>query len=60
MNLNETINNILPSDLKAKLKSAFMQFGAEPEVAKAEEPIKMAEIKYKFPKAMGACADKLF
>jgi len=45
MNLNETINNILPSDLKAKLKSAFMQFGAEPEVAKAEEPIKMAEIK---------------
>jgi len=45
MNLNETINNILPSELKAKLKSAFMQFGAEPEVAKAEEPIKMAEIK---------------
>jgi hypothetical protein len=45
MNLNETINNILPTELKAKLKSAFMQFGAEPEVAKAEEPIKMAEIK---------------
>jgi hypothetical protein len=45
MNLNETINNILPSDLKAKLKSAFMQFGAEPVAVAQEEPIKMAEIK---------------
>lgn len=48
MNLNETINNILPSDLKAKLKSAFMQFAETPmvaEVAKEQEPIKMAEIK---------------
>ena len=48
MNLNETINNILPSELKAKLKSAFMQFAETPmvaEVAKEQEPIKMAEIK---------------
>jgi DNA-binding protein YbaB len=45
MNLNETINNILPSDLKAKLKSAFMQFGAEPVAVAQEGPIKMAEIK---------------
>lgn len=42
MNLNETINNILPSELKAKLKSAFMQFSETPKV---EEPIKMAEAK---------------
>jgi len=48
MNLNETINNILPSELKAKLKSAFMQFAEAPmvyEEAKKEEPIKMAEVK---------------
>lgn len=48
MNLNETINNILPTELKAKLKSAFMQFAETPavaEVAKEQEPIKMAEIK---------------
>lgn len=48
MNLNETINNILTSELKAKLKSAFMQFAETPavaEVAKEQEPIKMAEVK---------------
>ena len=45
MNLNETINNILPSELKAKLKSAFMQFAETPAVEPQPEPIKMAEIK---------------
>jgi hypothetical protein len=45
MNLNETINNILPSELKAKLKSAFMQFAETPVTEPQQEPIKMAEIK---------------
>ena len=45
MNLNETINNILPSELKAKLKSAFMQFSEAPVTEPQPEPIKMAEIK---------------
>jgi hypothetical protein len=45
MNLNETINNILPTELKAKLKSAFMQFAETPAVEPQQEPIKMAEIK---------------
>lgn len=45
MNLNETINNILPSELKAKLKSAFMQFAEIPVTEPQPEPIKMAEIK---------------
>lgn len=42
MNLNETINNILPSELKAKLKSAFMQFA---EVAPIAEEPKQEEVK---------------
>jgi len=45
MNLNETINNILPTELKAKLKSAFMQFAETPVTEPQQEPIKMAEIK---------------
>lgn len=45
MNLNETINNILPTELKAKLKSAFMQFAETPVTEPQTEPIKMAEIK---------------
>jgi len=45
MNLNETINNILPTELKAKLKSAFMQFTETPVTEPQQEPIKMAEIK---------------